>query len=248
MKIEKLKKLKNGKYKLELDDGSSIITYDNIIINNMLFNGKELTNKILSEISIDNTYFDIYYKVVKMISTRWRSEKEIIDYLNKNEVDSKIQTKVLNELNKNGLINDLRYATSYANDAVSLRKNGPYKITADLKALGIKEEIIDEVVSKLDYSIIEENLENIIKKKSNMNKTKSLFQLRVKLYNDLTRLGYETSIINIKLNMLLKENKDVYQKEYEKLYKKYSKKYSGDEIKYRVKQALYQKGFHYNEE
>ena len=56
MKIEKLKKLRNGKYKLELDNGESITTYDDIIIKNMLFNGKTLDNQILSEISINNDY------------------------------------------------------------------------------------------------------------------------------------------------------------------------------------------------
>ena len=248
MKIEKLKKLKNGKYKLELDNGDSITTYDDIIIKNMLFNGKNLDNKILSEISINNNYYDVYYKVVKMISTKWRSEKEVVDYLEKNEVDKKLQDRVIKELKKNDLLNDLRFAKAYAADAVSLRKNGEYKITDDLKKLGISESIINTVIDDLDYDQIKENLVNIIIKKNKLNKTNSLYQLRNKLYNELVRLGYDSSLVNSKLNELLKEDKSVYQKEYDRLYKKYSKKYSGNELKYKVKQALYQKGFNYTEE
>ena len=248
MKIKKLKKLKNGKYKLELDNGNTITTYDNVIIDNMLFNDKELNNEILSKISINNNFYDIYYKIVKMISNRWRSEKEILDYLEKNEVDSKNQKKVIDELNKNGFINDLRYAMAYANDAVSLKKNGPYKISDDLKKLGIKDTIINEVIEKLDYELINENLINIIVKRNKMNKTNSLYQLKNKLNNELTRLGYASSEINKKLNSLLTEDKDVYKKEYERLYKKYSKKYSGNELKYKLKQAMYQKGFSYTDE
>lgn len=247
MKIEKLKKLKNGKYKLELDNGESITTYDDIIIKNMLFNGKSLDNKILSEISINNSYYEIYYKVVKMISTRWRSEREIRDYLEKLEVDSKLQKRVIDELIKNGLINDYRFATSYASDAVSLKKNGEYKIADDLRKLGIKEDIVSEVISKLDYSLIEENLINIINKRSKLNKTNSLYQLKGKLNNELIRLGYSQELISNKLNSLLKEDENAYKREYERLYKKYSKKYSGNELNYRVKQALYQKGFNYHD-
>jgi len=247
MKIEKLKKLKNGKYKLELDNGESLVTYDDIIIKNMLFNGKNLDNRILSEISINNNYYEIYYKVVKMISSKWRSKKEIIDYLTKNEVDQKLQERVIKELEKNGLLNDYRFATSYANDAISLRKNGEYKIADDLRNFGIAEEIIEEVISKLDYTLIEENLVSIITKRNNLNRTNSLYQLKSKLNNELVRLGYDSSLVNKKLNLLLKENDAVYQKEYDRLYKKYSKKYSGNELNYKIKQVLYQKGFNYHE-
>ena len=247
MKIEKLEKLKNGKYKLELDNGSKIVTYDEIIIKNMLFNGKELDNKLLSEISIRNNYYEVYHKIVKMISNKWRSEKEIVDFLDKNEVDDDLKEEVLTKLKKENLINDFRYALSYANDAVSLKKNGPLKIVDDLKKLMIKNSIIDEVMSKIDYELINENLINIIVKKNKLNKTNSLYQLKMKLKGELTRLGYESDEINKNLEKLLRENDEVYKKEYEKLYNKYSKKYSGNELKYKVKQALYQKGFNYYE-
>ncbi len=247
MKIEKLKKLKNGRYKIELDNGESFVTYDDIIIKNMLFDGKSLDNKLLSEISINNNYYDIYYKVVKLISTKWRSEKEIYDYLDKNEVDSKLQERVIKELKKNDLINDFRFASAYASDSVSLRKNGEYKIADDLKKLGISDDIINRVLDNLDHELIKENLTNIIIKRNKLNKTNSLYQLKTKLSSELIRLGYDSSLVNAKLNELLKEDKSVYEKEYERLYKKYSKKYSGNELKYKVKQALYQKGFNYYE-
>ena len=83
MKIEKIKKLSNGKYQLILDNKEVITTYDEIIINNMLFNGKELNNTLLSEISLKNNYYDLYNKIIKMISTKWRSIYEIKEFLKK---------------------------------------------------------------------------------------------------------------------------------------------------------------------
>ena len=37
------------------------------------------------------------------------------------------------------------------------------------------------------------------------------------------------------------------KKEYDKLYKKLSRKYSGEELKYKIKEKLYQKGLKYEE-
>ena len=83
MKIEKIKKMKNGKYKLSLDNKTNIITYDNVILdNNLLFN-KEIDNEKLNQLIIDNNYYDIYNKVVKYISIRMRSKLEIENYLDK---------------------------------------------------------------------------------------------------------------------------------------------------------------------
>ena len=56
MKIEKIKKLKNGKYKLTFDSEDTLVTYDDVIINKMLFNGKEVNNETLSEISINKDF------------------------------------------------------------------------------------------------------------------------------------------------------------------------------------------------
>ena len=37
------------------------------------------------------------------------------------------------------------------------------------------------------------------------------------------------------------------KKEYDKLYKKLSRKYSGNELEYKIKEKLYQKGLYYEE-
>ena len=116
-----------------------------------------------------------------------------------------------------------------------------------MKKLGISDDIINKVLDNLDHELIKENLTNIIIKRNKLNKTNSLYQLKTKLSSELIRLGYDSSLVNAKLNELLKEDKSVYEKEYERLYKKYSKKYFGNELKYKVKQALYQKGFNYYE-
>lgn len=243
MKIDKVKKLRNGKYKLIFDNEENIVTYDDVIIDKMLFNGKEVTNEILSEISINNKFYEIYNKILRMITIKWRSRKEIEEYLNKQEISEERKKMILIILTDNGLINDKRYAKAYANDAVNLHKHGPLRIKEDLLKQGVAEEIIENVIYALDPSEIEDNMVSIILKKNRLNHHYSAKFLKNKLSHELLELGYERMKINEKLNMLVKSNPDIVRKEYDKLYERYSKQYSGLELKYKIKQALYLKGF-----
>ena len=55
MKIQKIKKLKSGKYKLELEDGTSIQLYDEVILNHNLLFHKEIDSELFSQIDKENS-------------------------------------------------------------------------------------------------------------------------------------------------------------------------------------------------
>ena len=239
MKIEKIKKLKNGKYKLELDNEDSIITYDEVILkNNLLYNPK-IDDK-LENLYKDTSYYDIYYKVVKLISKRLRSEKEIIEYLKKNEVEE--YEEILNKLKNINLINDTNFAKAYTYDKVYLSKDGPNKIREELISYGIKSDIIEEVISNVDNDVLNEKLEKlVIKKIKQNNKSTSLF--KQKLVYDLLNLGYDREDILLHFDKNYKSNSSIIKKDYDKLYKKLSLKYDENKLKYEIKNKLYQKGY-----
>ena len=65
MKIEKIVKLKNGKYKIYLDNDEIIITYDEIILNNNLLFNKEIDNDIILRINEENIFYDLLYSCIK---------------------------------------------------------------------------------------------------------------------------------------------------------------------------------------
>ena len=83
MKIKKIQKKQNGKYEITLDDNLKIKTYDEIILNNDILFSKELNDEEIMKIDSENYYYDIYNKIVKMISNKLKSEHEIKDYLDK---------------------------------------------------------------------------------------------------------------------------------------------------------------------
>ena len=87
MKINKIIKIKNNKYKIIID-GDSIVTYDDVIINNNLLYQKEINKDLYNKLVNDTKFFDIYDKTVKYILKKRRSEKEILEYLRKYNLSS----------------------------------------------------------------------------------------------------------------------------------------------------------------
>lgn len=243
MKIEKIVKLKSGKYKLYLDNEEVITTYDEVILkNNLLFN-KEIDNELYSKIISENSYYELLNSCIKNISKRLRSEKEIRNYLEHKINDIHLIEFIIKELKDKNYINDSMFAKAYLNDKLTLTNSGINKIRNELYNLGIDEEIINEVVENNNIKNDSKKLENMIKKKIKLNDKYSNNYLKQKILNDMINLGYDREeIINI-IDQNIKDDKDIYKKEYKKLYEKLKKKYQGKELEYQINQRLYRKGF-----
>lgn len=243
MKIEKIKKLNSGKYKIELEGKEKIITYDDVILkHNLLFN-KDIDSSKLNELNIDTKYYDIYNKCVKYISTRLRSEKEISIYLDKFPLEESDKNRIIEDLKKIGFINDLNFTKAYISDRVYLSNDGIEKIRKSLLEHNIDSSIIEEELSKVDENIIKEKLSKLISKKIKSNHKDSNYIMRKKIYNDMINLGYSSDMFNECYDCLENDDNSNLKKEFEKWYKKLVIKYNGEELYYKIKQKLYQKGY-----
>lgn len=243
MKIKKIKKLSNNKYKIEFVEGESITTYDNVILENNILLKKEIDIETYKKLFDQNTYYEIYNKAVKYIVTKLRSEKEIKEYLKKYTDDKNITEKIINQLKKENLLNDERYIRSFIADKINLTTWGPYKITKELSKLDMDEEIVDNILSLYDFKIFEEKIKKIIIKKQKLNKKDSLYMLKQKIERDLFDLGYPKDMIVDNLSLISLDENDILKKEYEKLYRKLSIKYHDQELYHQIKNKLISKGF-----
>ena len=241
MKIEKIQK-KGSKYKITLDNGEIINTYDDVILENNLLYDKNIDSDLLNKINTDTIYYESYNKAIKMISRRLRSEFEIKQYLDKCLVIEEDRNKIISTLKRIGLIDDHRFAKAYTNDKINLSLDGPYKIARNLEGYKVDSSIINEVISNIDENIVLEHLNKVINKKVNANTKYSEFVLKQKLMTYLINLGYERSMIKLCLDNV-HINNDVSIKEMEKIYMKLSKKYSDNELYYKLKNKLYSKGY-----
>lgn len=246
MKIEGIKKNKSGKYTLKLDNNEKIVTYDDVILKNHLLYNKEIDNEILKTLYQDTYYYDIYNKVIKMISTRLRSVKEVEKYLDKNNIEANDKEKIINKLKEVGLLNDKVYAKAFASDKLYLSNYGPGKIYNELVLQDIDSNIIDEVMSNLNIEDIRKKLTKIIAKKIKANSKHSSYMLKQKLINELHNNGFNTDMIIAIYDELASDDNTILEKEYNKIYNKYSKRLEGYDLERKIKEKLYQKGFDIN--
>lgn len=241
MKIEKIQK-KGMKYKIILDNGEIINTFDDVILENNLLFDKYIDSDLLNKINTDTIYYESYHKALKMIERRLRSETEIRKYLDKNSISDGDKEKIIETLKRIGLIDDLRFAKAYTNDKINLSLDGPLKIARSLEEHKIDKNIINEVIGNIDEDIVKEHLEKIVLKKVKANTKYSEFILKQKLMVYLINLGYAREDINESLTNIHLSS-DLVNKEMEKIYNKLSKKYKDEELIYKFKNKLYNKGF-----
>jgi len=241
MKIEKIKKVGN-KYKIVFEDNSVLKTYDDVIINNGLLYNKNIESDALNELNKETSYYDIYYKAVNYITKKLRSEKEIKEYLEKNNATEEDKKNVIKKLKEVGLLNDYQFVKAYISDRIHLSNDGPDKIKKELLSHDISYDVVEEEIEKIDKNLVMEKLTKLINKKITNTKY-SGYVLRQKINNDFINLGYGKDMINEIFDNMEINKTSLLKKEYDKLYKKLSLKYSGKELENKIKSKLYQKGF-----
>lgn len=241
MKIEKFKKDKGNTYKIYFEDGTVISLYDDVIVKYNLLVNKEMDKKKFDEILKYNDFLDGYYKSIKYINKKLRTELEIEKYLKKYEISSFNIKKIIDLLYKDGYLNKEMYVKAYINDQYNLTMNGPLKIKKDLVNLGYEEKELSEQLVKYDWNV---RIEKIIIKKVKLNHKLSNNALKTKILNDIIKLGYPKEDIVFYLEKLeFGNDEENLKKELYKIMSKYSKKYNGNELEYRIINYLYKKGY-----
>lgn len=241
MKIEKFKKDKNNIYKVYFEDDLEVSLYDDVIVKYNLLVNKEMDKKKFDEIIKYNDLLNGYYKSIKYINKKLRTELEIEKYLKKLEIKQNNINKIIELLKKDGYLNKEIYIKSYISDQYNLTNNGPLKITKDLINLGFNEFDFNYILNKYEW---ESRIDKIIEKKLKINNKLSTNALKTKIINDIIKLGYEKNDIISKLdNINFKDDYDNLKRELIKIKNKYSKKLSGNELEYKVINYLYKKGY-----
>ena len=195
MKLDKYEKKQKGKYRLYLDNGEVIDTYDDVIIKNELLLKSELDLITYNKILTDSAICEKYNACVKYITVRVRSKKEIIDYLKRKKVDSKDIDTIVEKLLENNILNDKYFTECFIKDKLRFTSWGPYRIINELKKHEIDNAIVNYYSYLLDDDIIYDKLSKLIDKQINANHKLDNSRLRNKLYNNYLRLGYKSSMI-----------------------------------------------------
>ena len=247
MKIIKFTKLKSNKYTVYFDDGTNIKLYDDVIIKYNLLSNKELDDDKIDEIVKYNDRLGSYYKALKYITKRQRTEKEVYEYLVK-DYTRKTTEETIDRLKIEGYFKKDIYLKSYINDAVNLNLIGPNKIKDNLKKLGFNDDEIKPFIDNISDDIWLGKVERLVNKKVKANHQYGINKLREKIFYDISNLGFPKWMIEEKVKDLEIDNSDsILDREFNKLYSKLSRKFEGNELFFQIKVKLLQRGFNYNE-
>lgn len=241
MKIVAIKKI-GSKYKIVFDNNDYIMTYDNVILENNLLYDKNINDELFLKIKDETKYFEVYNSILKKLSKRCKSEWEVRQELINNDISENDVNKIIDKLKSLNLINDLEYALAYTNDRINLSLDGPFKIRKNLELNKVDEVYIETALEKFSKEIIFQKLNKIIDKKLSFNSkdTDYIFKQKMCLY--LSNLGYCRDDIISCLDNICVDNKKL-EKEMEKIFDKLKKKYNGYDLKVKLKQKLFSKGF-----
>lgn len=242
MKITKIKQISHNKYEITIDN-ETFKVYDELLIKYNLLNKKEISADIYQVLKTSNNVYEGYYKILHFITFKMRSKKEVLKKLQSYGINSNDANTIIQRLENENYLNDDKYLEAYINDQVKLKIIGYNKILFNLKQMGFAENKIITYLDLVDQEVWQTKITQYCQKKLKANHNYPLLMLKQKLSQELLNLGFFKEDIDLTLQSLLFDDKDIKQKEYLKIKKKLSQKYTGEELEKMINLKLMQKGF-----
>lgn len=242
MKINKLKRLKDGKYQIVFENGDKLITYDEVILKYNLLYKKELDSYLLAKIEDSNEYYKLYNESVKYLTWKVRSYKEYNNYLDKENITGITKELLINDMKRLKLLDDISFVKAYISDRFFLTSDGPLKIKESLLGHDIEVTLIDSELAKISEEDIILKLRKLIDKKLKITNG-SNFMIKQKISYEMNVLGYDKQLIDDCLLDNIDDSLSL-KKEFDKYYYYYVKKgHDINKVFLKVKSKLYQKGY-----
>lgn len=148
-----------------------------------------------------------YTKVLKYLSYRPRSEKEIRDYLAKKKVDTTIIEVIIKTLYQQKFLNDQDFAKMWVRSRTSFSPRSTRVIKMELEQKGIDEGLIEEALNQEETKVDDLSLARKIatRRMKRLEKEEPQKQ-KEKLTGFLGRQGFNWDIIKKVINESIKDN------------------------------------------
>ena len=208
MIITKIEKQKNNekRYSIFIDNefafgiGEVDLLYYKLKENEIL--DEEKYNYILNKLLLKRAKD----KALKYLGYKMRSKKQVITKLEQNDFPPNVINKVINILEKYNYINDEDFAKAFIKDKLNLNGYGIFKISYDLKILGIEEEIYKKYLYNDKFINEEQKAKDLLLKKLKGKNIQDLdYKEKQKIYAYLARRGFSYDSINKAFNYLLED-------------------------------------------
>ncbi|MFS0786026.1 recombination regulator RecX [Shouchella sp. 1P09AA] len=226
-----------------------------VLIKYGLRKGIELDEAFMKTIVDADEAKKTFHLAVHYLSYRMRSEKEITDYLRSKEREEQHIKQAVLRLKEERLIDDFAFAHAFVRSKANQGFIGPTKLRQQLYLKGVSEQHSDEAVSEYGVSWEVEQL-LLWKEKQDRKSGQAKFSKQQQINKWKTQLiskGFTLEAITQFLKSLddekdIEEERAALDYQGEKLFRTYERKYSDSfELKQKMIQALYRKGFSFED-
>lgn len=145
-------------------------------------------------------------KALKYLGYKMRSKNQVIKKLQEYEFPPNVINKVIKVLEKYNYINDEDFAKAFIKDKLNLKGHGVFKISYDLKMLGVDEEIFKKYLYDEEFINEEKKAKDLLLKKLGNKNIENLdYKEKQKIYAYLARRGFSYDSIKKAFNSLLED-------------------------------------------
>ena len=154
--------------------------------------GQELTQEKVKELKLKDSNEVLLQKAINFISYRPRSEKETRMRLKKYGCDQDQEENIIERLLSSKLLDDAQFAELWVENRSDFRPRSKFMLKGELLQKGITNEIIDEILSKVDDL---DQATRAAKQQARKYKMLEWSEFRKKLNGFLHRRGFSYSVI-----------------------------------------------------
>ena len=247
-KIEAQKR--KGRYNVYLDNQYAFPVAESVLIKYRLTKGMEVDDDLAAEITTADSEAKAYGRMLDYLSHQLRTEAEVQQKLLEEDTPPDTSERVMAHLRADKLLDDDQYAGAYVRTAMNTTLKGPTVIRQKLRQKGVGELVIDRALKQFTPARQKENARKLAKKLYRRYAKQPPRRQEEKVRQGLITNGYPSDLFSQVKDVAPAVNEDKVQtlidREGEKAERRY-RHYSGYERRQRVKQALFRKGFDYDD-
>ncbi|GIO24895.1 recombination regulator RecX [Oceanobacillus sp. J11TS1] len=224
---------------------------EDILIKFRLEKGMELDKEFIETLKKQDNLHKVYTLTIHFLSYRIRSEKEVVTYLKKKEIDDEQIAEIMKRLAKEKLIDDQQFADMFVRSRMNSSSKGPKLIRQELYEKGIEGQIAENALEQYTPAQQKEKIQKLLSKKIKSTSKDSFQKQLNQAKNMILQKGFDQQLVFSAIQTMdQEENVDQEWKalkfQGEKLFQKHVKKHEGFQLKQKVMEGLYKKGFHFD--
>lgn len=193
---QKTRRLRMARFNIYLDGKFSFALSDEALVRENLKNGQQISEEKVKKLIKENEFGKIYDRILKFLSFRPRTEKELLDWFGKKNVGEETKKMVWEKLGDLGYINDEEFARWWIEQRISFKPMGRYAIVRELRQKGINQDLIARTLDSLKVQVSEIDLaKKAAEKKVKLWQKLPPLQSRQKMTAFLLRRGFSWETI-----------------------------------------------------